>query len=499
MNRRFLRSLHEQHLEETAILYERRRALLDDVEIGIRDIVGIEERMEAHLDALVVGAEPALQLCAQRAMAGEPAERFVAIALLCRQKRRDLLDAALPSFDEQAAAPEEAAEEEDDFAGLPGLEELDAIERGPIDEDDPAFGAELDDEAAAPEVAAAAEEPPAKQAEELTLVDALRDALRCDAPADWQPVYERALAGDSPAARTAFAVAAAARGLPLGAAILAAAQRAEPGAALAPFLWALGRLRERSAATLLSEHARATDGALAPIAMLALLRSGDPSVVEHVARIAPNHPWACSLLAIAGGPAHAAILQGVLARAKVSAEEIGAAGLFGDVTAVPRLLELLAQGVHAPTTAQALHLVTGAALGEKVIALLEDSEPLANGEPDPRDRIEITRLAEDAKLWSEWWAAHRTAFEPRRRYRLGQLASPVSLGQTLHQFVLRRTLRELAAEELGLRYRPRHDLDVDMLVRAQLTAFAELAAIHQSDPIVSHADGAWLFARALQR
>ena len=150
-------------------------------------------------------------------------------------------------------------------------------------------------------------------------------------------------------------------------------------------------------------------------------------------------------------------------------------------------------------TAQALHLITGAAVGEKVVVEVKDPEPLANGEPDPRDHVEITRLAEDAKKWNEWWAARRTAFEPRRRYRLGQLASPVSLGQTMHQFVLRRPLRQLAAEEIGVRYKPRHDLDVDMLVRTQLTAMAELSGIHQGDPIVSHADGAWLFARALQR
>lgn len=480
------------------MLYERRRGMLDDVEIGLHDLVSLEERIEAHLDALVVGAEPALKLCAELSLAGEPSERFVAISVLCRQKRRDLLEAALPSFEEEAEPAEPAAEEDDDFADMPGLEELDAIERGPIDEDDPAFGAAADD-APQDEAPQAEDEAPAEAAEELTLADALCDALRFEATPDWQPVYERALAGDLPVARRAFAVAAAARAVPLGAAIVAATQRVAPGAALAPFVWALGRLRERSAATLLSEHARAIEGELAPIAALALLRSGDPSVVEHVARLAPTHGWACSLLAIAGGPAHAQILQSCLARAQVGAEEIGAAGLFGDVTAVPRLLELLAKGVHAPTTAQALHLITGAAVGEKVIVEVKDPEPLANGQPDPRDRVEITRLAEDAAKWNAWWSAHRTAFEPRRRYRLGQPASPVSLGRTLHQFVVRRSLRQLAAEEIGVRYKPRHDVDVDMLVRTQLVALAELSGLQQSDPIVSHADGAWLFARTLQR
>ncbi|HWB81317.1 MAG TPA: hypothetical protein VG755_40420 [Nannocystaceae bacterium] len=497
MNRRFLRSLHEQHVEEIAILYERRRGLLDDVEIGLHDLVSIEDRIEAHLDALVVGADPALKLCAELSLGGEPGERFVAIALLLRQKRRDLLEAALPTFEESDAPAEAAADDEDDFAGMPGLEELDQIERGPITEDDPAFGAE-DDDAAPEHEAPAADEAPSEAAAELTLADALTDALRFEATPDWQPVYERVIAGGLPVARNAFVAAAAARGLTLGPAIVATAQRSEP-ATLAPLLWALGRLRERTAATLLSEHARAMDGALAPIATLALLRSGDPSVVEHVARLAPSHPWACSLLAIAGGPAHAAIVQGCLARAQVTAVEIGAAGLFGDVTVVPRLIELLGKGVHAATTAQALHLITGAAVGEKVIVEVKDPEPLANGQPDPRDRVEITRLAEDAAKWNAWWSARRSAFEPRRRYRLGQLASPVSLGQTLHQFVLRRWLRQLAAEEIGVRYKPRHDLDVDMLVRTQLTAMAELSGIHQGDPIVSHADGAWLFTRQQQR
>lgn len=480
------------------MLYERRLGMLDDAEIEVEDLAALEERMEAHLDALVVGAGPALELCADRAVGDEASERFGAVAVLCREGRPELVEAVLPSFEPQDEGEDEALEDEEDaeLAALPGLEELALIETSPTAEPE-----ELE-----PDEVLADEAPTAPEAEEgteapveATFAGALTDALRSEVWPAWQPVLERWLADPSPTVLAAIAVTAAYRGLSLGPALVAAAERAGAQAPLGPLLWALGRLREPAALPLLSHHAGRLEGEEAPVATLALLRFGEPATLEHVVRLTSTHPWACSLLAIAGGPMHASIFQGRLARALVTADEIQAAALFGDAAVVPRLLECLAKGLHPEATAQALYVLTGAPMIETVVEPAPAPERLPNGEPDPRDRIRSVRLVQDPTPWREWWSGHQAAFQPGRRHRLGQPASPVVLGHTLHRFVLPRPLRQLAAEEIGLRYRPRHDLDVDMRVRSQLAGLAELAALRQSDAVVSRADGMWVLGRQLLR
>jgi hypothetical protein len=508
VNRRFLRSLHEQHIEELGVLYERRLGMLYDAEIEVEDLAALEERMEAHLDALVVGAGPAVELCTEKAVGDDASERFGAIAVLCRQGHHELVEAALPSFEPEDEDEDEAVDEEEDaeLAALPGFEELALIERSPTAEPEEPESEEAEsEEAESEEVPAEADADAEIEATvgatlvEATLAGALTDALRSEVVPAWQPVLERWLAEPSPTVLTAVAVTAACRGLSLGPALVAAAERLAGQVPLGPLLWALGRLRDQAALPLLSHHARQLDREEAPIATLALLRFGEPATLEHVVRLTPTHPWACSLLAIAGGPMHASVFQGRLARALVTADEIQAAALFGDAALVPRLLECLAKGLHPEATAQALYLLTGAPLVETVVEPAAEPELLPNGEPDPRDRIRTVQLVQDPTPWREWWSGHQAAFQPGRRYRLGQPASPVVLGHALHRFVLRRPLRQLTAEEIGLRYRPRLDLDVDMRVRSQLAALAELAALRQSDAVVSRTDGMWVLGRQLLR
>ncbi|MBW2742277.1 MAG: hypothetical protein JRE64_26360, partial [Deltaproteobacteria bacterium] len=59
----FETKLYQEHLEEASFLYEQRLTLFDDPEITWLDIADFEERFEAHIDALVVGEEPALNIC----------------------------------------------------------------------------------------------------------------------------------------------------------------------------------------------------------------------------------------------------------------------------------------------------------------------------------------------------------------------------------------------------------------------------------------------------
>lgn len=91
--------LYQEHLEEASFLYEQRLRLLRDPEISWRDVGEFEDRLEAHIDALVVGEELALQVCKQRSVEGDFGELFAAICVFCRQTRANLLAEVFRTLD----------------------------------------------------------------------------------------------------------------------------------------------------------------------------------------------------------------------------------------------------------------------------------------------------------------------------------------------------------------------------------------------------------------
>jgi HEAT repeat protein len=97
--RQFRIELYEEHLEEASFLYEQRLGLFHDPEITWLDIGEFEDRLEAHIDALVVGADLALDVCERRSREGDFGELFAAICVFCRQKRKDLVSAVLKNLD----------------------------------------------------------------------------------------------------------------------------------------------------------------------------------------------------------------------------------------------------------------------------------------------------------------------------------------------------------------------------------------------------------------
>ena len=87
----FETELYQEHLEEASFLYEQRLTLFDDPEITWLDIADFEERFEAHIDGLVVGEEPALNVCKTQAMEGDFGELHAAVRVFCRQNRLDFV------------------------------------------------------------------------------------------------------------------------------------------------------------------------------------------------------------------------------------------------------------------------------------------------------------------------------------------------------------------------------------------------------------------------
>lgn len=86
-------SIHAEHLEEAALLYERRCLWLEDPSLTLHDLAELEERQEAHIDGLVVGAPQTLRLCERAVAEGDAAEMHVGVRIACRCSQFGVLDA----------------------------------------------------------------------------------------------------------------------------------------------------------------------------------------------------------------------------------------------------------------------------------------------------------------------------------------------------------------------------------------------------------------------
>ena len=82
--RDFSIGLYREHLDEVSFLYTQRRAYVNDPEIKWTALRQWEERIEAHIDGLVLGDSLAIEIC-QRA-AGQPGDLYAALSVFCRRK-----------------------------------------------------------------------------------------------------------------------------------------------------------------------------------------------------------------------------------------------------------------------------------------------------------------------------------------------------------------------------------------------------------------------------
>jgi hypothetical protein len=97
--RQFRIDLYREHLEDASFLYDQHRAYQRDPEVNWIDLRAWEERIEAHLDALVVGGRLALQVCEERALEGDAGEKHAALRVFCRADRKDETFAVLRQLD----------------------------------------------------------------------------------------------------------------------------------------------------------------------------------------------------------------------------------------------------------------------------------------------------------------------------------------------------------------------------------------------------------------
>ncbi|MEP0548460.1 MAG: hypothetical protein ABJF88_16100 [Rhodothermales bacterium] len=437
--------LYVEHLEEAAFLYEQRRhGLLDDPDLAWMDLADTEDRLEAHLDALVLGGDLALALCRERVEEGDAGELYAALCVCCRQQRKDLLVAALDSV-------------------------------------------EADDE---------------------ERVLAVRDALASDLPDAWADTLTDWLSHGDVWRQRVVAYVIGSRRIAVAPRLVAALPEAAPDAVpdLLRALGRVGTDAERSAIWSYVRHEHAAVREAATLALLRL--GGQAAVKHAAVHIpAPwamlllgvsggaEHRAAIHAHAAAEG----ATPDGLLALGLLGDPQ--SVALFLDSLQDPALAEAAALALHLLTGAD---LDEDVFVPEEIDEdeLFDDElEAFRRGEVPTRPDGEPfgttrTRLSQDREAWGAWWEGQKGRFQSGLRYRLGEPCTPTSVVRALESKRMPRKMRQLLSEELIIRYSAGAYFEADAAVAAQGRGLGEAKRqVAQHDPPFQ--PGRWYLAGRL--
>ena len=420
--RRFYVELYEEHLEEASFLYAQRLTLLDDLEVSWITVGEWDERLEAHIDALVIGEDLALEVCVKHAAEGDFGELFAAVSVFCRQQRFDLLRKTTEALD-----PED----------------------------------------------------PEK-------LQAMADALKYECPTEWQPELLRVLPPDDPRMRYLQATLCGYRRL-RESREWSTISGNDPLAVIGRVAWANGRIGNKDEKSLLQPVIAHEDGVVRSATILALLRLGDHQFVQESLGTEADRsvPW--PTMAVGASRMLVNLLLSRVALNAPTPDELLAMGILGDVAAVPVLLANLSQEELAPAAALGLNVITGAELYEKAFIpelmeedeLFEDEkEQVKKGQPvlrpDGKPYGEnVVRLSQKPEDWQTWWTSNKQRFKAGLRYRSGVMFSPGALVENIAFEKTPRKIRQLAYEELVIRYGADIPFETDMPVTQQQAAIAK--------------------------
>lgn len=440
----FVVTLCLDHLAEASFLYEQRLGLFDDTELTWRDIEDFEQRFEPHIDGLVVGEDVALEVCKQKAGEGDFGELHAAMRVFCRQNRLDLT--------------------------LETLEQL-------VPEDKEKLRAAV-------------------------------DAIKHEMPEAWQGKFIWLLRDGHSTIASILAEVIGYRRIPVGQELLQTLQQ-NNSETIATVVWALGRLREPNARALLFERLQQGDEAIRSAAVLALLRLGEAQATHYCLQFARTQNWPLLPLGLSGDRSVVPYLLDIAGTDQPATDCLIALGLLGHASAIDILLKHLNDTELAEAAARALNLITGAELYEEVFTpeeidedelFDEELEKLKRGEPlyppGQEPGTTITRLSEKTDDWHEWWAVNKLRFDPKLRYRNGKPYSPACLLENLESEKSPAQVRQLAYEELVIRYGIDFPFETDMFVAQQKQALEKYAAwIKVNDS--QFKPGRWYFAGQL--
>ncbi|MEO0559117.1 MAG: HEAT repeat domain-containing protein [Bacteroidota bacterium] len=420
--RGFRIGLYLEHLEEAASLWEQRAADRENPELPWTDLGEDQDRLEAHLDALMVGGELALAVCRQQALEGDAGELHAALRVFCRHQRSDLVGVAMegidPEDDEALDALSDALTAEMPDAWVPGAVRPDRL-------DDPR------------RLRLAADLIAHRQ---LAGRDALLDALPT-APAGIRAHLVRALG------RTADGI--------VESSLRPLLTDEDPQVRLEAAVTLLRSGSPQAAPAVLS--AARTDPALVPTLVLAGHDTALPWLHE-VLKHPPSAAIAADTLGLMGAP----LSVGPLIEA-----------LSGDAADEAAYALVLITGADLTSETFIEDIPSDDELFEEERERIERGEPLHPPDQEPRGTT-ITGPSTDPEAWQEWWDSHGSVFESAERFRLGHPAGPESQVASLAAPFTPHRLRGWMADELAVRYRMPLAFETTWDVHRQLEALGAM-------------------------
>jgi uncharacterized protein (TIGR02270 family) len=441
--RQFNIELYQEHLEEASFLYEQRLALLHDPEITWKDLAEFEDRFEAHIDALVVGEDLALEVCRTQAQEGDFGELHAAVRVFCRQNKGDFVAEAWRDLD----------------------------------------------------------------TEDLERTKAIGDALKNECHNNWQqsltPIFLRDYFNLIPVAAPVFGY----RRFKAEDALLHALKKA-PDSVLPTVIWAVGRVGEQATHAALLPMLEHPDDAIRAAAAQSLLRFGEPDVISRSVTHALSEGWPVTAVGLGGGRNAYKVLLERIKRSGADNDCLIALGLLGHLSAVKALYSSLADEDLARSAATGLYLITGAEIYEEVYVPEEiDEDELFEEEleayrkegkvptkPDGEPFGEnVRRLSQNPQDWENWLRENKSRLNPNYRYRLGKPYSPACLLETIRSETSPFRARQMAIEELKIRYDADFPIEADMPVVMQEKILPQIAQWVQSNE-ARFQPGVWYFA-----
>jgi HEAT repeat protein len=407
------------------------------------DLGDYQERFEAHIDALVIGKDLALEVCKERCASGDFGELHAAISVFCRQDRSDLVYAVLQGLDHQNAQ----------------------------------------------------------------VVQAVIDALKAECPATWHEDLTRVMLGRGTDLVPLLAEVLAYRRAPIEDAVLrvlpSCAEQHLPRTFLA--LGRAGTEKSRTALpdSLRSENAAVAEAAcralirlgdyqalrygllvaqLRPWPVVALGIGGDHTAVNVLIDIAKSDKVSDDVLialGLLGDLRSVSTIFDCLANperamaAAIALQTITGAALFGQVF-IPDKVD--------PDELFEEERKKYDETGE--VPRRSDGKPFGSN---------VTQLSTDPDAWKAWLTEHRSQFLSTWRYRHGKPFSPDASLKALRDERTPNRVRALICDEFVVRYRANVTLEIDMPVREQHRHLDALAQWVQANS-KRFIPGAWYFA-----
>jgi len=423
--RSFRTGLFEEHLAEASFLYDQCLHMRQAVGKPWQRVAAFEERLELHLDALVVGGTLALGVCQRRAQEGDAGEVFAAVSVFCRQEQASLLAGTLTALD----------------------------------------GSDPDK------------------------TQAVADALKQELPPHWTRFIEQALSREDERLLPMLAATCGHRRIPCEAALCAALKRLPaPPLALVEAVGKLRANAAAGDLKRLLGHAQPALRAAALLALLRLGQTDAlqaqylPSHKESWPRLAMGLAGDASALHALAQPVASGDVDAD------SLHAIGLLGIPGSLRYLYECLadkKLAPAAARALSWVCGADLQEDAFTPEPVNedelfprelkAWREYKEAPRAADGKPFGSTE-RRLCLDPAVWKQWFAQHMPQFDPELRYRNGKLYSPGVLLDILIQPEGDTLLRRLAAQELDIRCGCPVVFEVDMPVAHQWKALRSMAA-----------------------